>query len=484
MTDLPRPAGTGRPGALLAILLTGQFMAILDVSIANVAAPTIRRDLHTGGAGLQLVIAGYTIAYAMLLITGARLGDRLGHRRVFLTGLAVFTAASLACGLAGTPGVLIGFRLAQGAGAALMIPQVFSLIQRQYQGRARARALSRYAAVIAGGAIVGQVLGGVLVTADLWGTGWRPVFLINVPIGAVLLLVGARVLPADHGEPGRGLDLPGLVTLSLAVLLFVVPLVFGHEEHWPVWGWVSLAGSVAMLAAFVVVERRAAAPLMPGQVLRAPGMLAAAGAIFAAMATYGGFLFTLALHLQSGLGFSPERAGLTFVPAATAFAIASLNWRRVPAGWYRRMIPAGLVLGSASLALMAASVHGGDRPGAVFYLSQVLFGLGFGSSFSPLLTLALTHVGPVDAADASGLLTTVTQLAQVVGVATFGSLYLSLVGGHPSGTATATTSLAEAGTALLAAGVAALLPRPRPQAPPMGAPAATREPQPAGLSRR
>ena len=460
MTVLPRPAGTGRPAAMLSILLTGQFMAILDVSIANVAAPTIRRDLHTGGAGLQLVVAGYTIAYAMLLITGARLGDRLGHRRVFLTGLAGFTAASLACGLSGAAGELIGFRLVQGAGAALMIPQVFSLIQRQYQGRARARALSRYAAVIASGAIVGQVLGGVLVTADLFGTAWRPVFLINVPIGAVLLLAGARVLPADTGEPGRGLDLPGLVTLSLSVLLFVVPLVFGHEEHWPLWGWLSLAASVVMLGLFVAVERRAAAPLIPGRVLRAPGMVAAAGAIFAAMATYGGFLFTLALHLQSGLGFSPQRAGATFIPAAVSFAAASLNWRRIPAGRHRRMIPVALLVGTASLALMAAAVRGGHL-GGWFYLSQVGFGLGFGAAFSPLLTLALTHVPPADAADASGLLTTVTQLAQVVGVASFGSLYLSLVANRPSGPATGTTALYEAGATLLAAAFAALLPRAR-----------------------
>jgi MFS family permease len=443
---------------MLAILLTGQFMAILDVSIANVAAPTIRRDLHTGGAGLQLVVAGYTVAYAMLLITGARLGDRLGHRRVFLTGLAGFTAASLACGLSGSAGLLIGFRLVQGAGAALMIPQVFSLIQRQYQGRARARALSRWAAVIASGAIVGQVLGGVLVTADLWGTGWRPVFLINVPIGVVLLLAGARVLPADNGEPGRGLDLPGLVTLSLSVLLFVVPLVFGHEEHWPLWGWFSLAASVVMLALFVAVERRAAAPLMPGRVLRAPGLVAGAGAIFGALAAYGGFLFTLALHLQSGLGFSPQRAGATFVPAAVSFAVASLNWRRIPAGWHRRMIPVALLVGAASLALMAASLPGG-RLGGWFYASQVGFGLGFGAALSPLLTLALTHVPPADAADASGLLTTVTQLAQVVGVATFGSLYLSLVATRPSGAASGTTALYEAGATLLAAAFAALLPR-------------------------
>jgi EmrB/QacA subfamily drug resistance transporter len=445
---------------LLTILLVGQFMAILDVQVTNVAAPTIREDLHASGGGLQLIITGYTIAYAMLLITGARLGDRLGHRRLFLGGLALFTVASLACGLAGSSGMLIAFRLIQGAGAALMIPQVFSLIQRQFTGRERMRALSLYAAVIAAGAIAGQVVGGVLVSADLWGTGWRPVFLINVPIGAALLFAGRRVLPTDRGEPGRGLDLPGLVVLSLAVLGLVVPLVFGHEEHWPLWGWLSLAGAAVLLVIFVTVERRATSPLIPARVLRSPGMVAAVVAIFALMTSYGGFLFTLALHLQSGLGFSPLRAGLTFVPGAVFFAIASLNWRRIPAHLHRRMIPTALVVGTASLVLLTLAVRGGDAPGVLFYLSQVLFGLGFGSAFSPLLTLALSHVAPSDAADASGLLTTVTQLGNVVGVATFGTLYLAQVTTSPSGHAEGVTSGVEALLTLAAAGIALLLPRP------------------------
>jgi EmrB/QacA subfamily drug resistance transporter len=449
-----------RPGALLTILLVGQFMAILDVSVTNVAAPTIEHDLHASGGGLQMIIAGYTIAYAMLLITGARLGDRLGHRRLFLGGLALFTAASLACGLAGSTGTLIAFRLIQGAGAALMIPQVFSLIQRQFSGRERMRALSTYAAVIAAGSIVGQVVGGTLVSADLWGTGWRPVFLINVPIGVVLLIAGARTLPGDRGEPGRGNDLPGLVILSLAVLALVVPLVFGHEEHWPLWGWLSMIGSAVLAAAFVAVERRARTPLIPGRVVRSPGMLVAVVAILALMTSYGGFLFSVALHLQSGLGFSPQRAGLTFVPAALSFAFASLNWRRVPAAAHRRMIPAGTVVGALALGLLALAVHGGNPPGTLFYVSQVLFGLGFGSAFSPLLTLALSRVAPADAADASGLLTTVTQLAQVIGVATFGTLYLARATTGPSGHAEAVTSGFEAILTLVAAGAALLLPRP------------------------
>jgi EmrB/QacA subfamily drug resistance transporter len=445
-----------RTGVMLTILLLGQFMALLDVSVVNVAASTIRTELHASGAGLQLVVAGYTIAYAMLLITGARLGDRLGHRRVYLAGLAVFTAASLACGLAANTDMLIGFRLVQGAGAALMVPQVLSLIQRHFPPQARARALGRYAAVIACGAIVGQVVGGALVGANLAGTGWRPVFLVNVPVGIAVLVAGWRALPRDKGEPGRRMDVSGLVTLSAAVLLFVVPLVLGREERWPAWGWVCLVASVALLPVFVLAQRRASAPLVPGRVLRSPGMLPALGAIFVTMAGYAGYLLSIALHLQSGLGFSPLRAGLTFVPGGICFAVASLNWRRVPARWQHRMIPGGLLLGALSLVLVAVALRGGSGPGALFWVSQVCFGLGFGSAFSPLVTLALARVPAADAADASGLLTTMVQLAQVVGVATFASLYLSLA---PSAHALAVTVLAAGGAAVLAAGCAALLPR-------------------------
>jgi len=170
---------------MLAVLITGQFMALLDVTIVNVAIPTIREKLDASGAALQLIVAGYTVTYAMLLITGARLGDLRGPRRLFLAGLGTFTLASLACGLAPTTGALITARSVQGAGAALMVPQILSVIQRQFAGGARARALGVYAATLASGAVVGQVLGGLLVSADLLGASWRPVFLVNVPVGLV-----------------------------------------------------------------------------------------------------------------------------------------------------------------------------------------------------------------------------------------------------------------------------------------------------------
>src|SRR6266536_127588 len=189
---------------MLAVLITGQFMALLDVTIVNVAIPTIHAKLNASGAAIQLVVAGYTITYAMLLITGARLGDLRGHRNVFLAGLATFTIASLACGLAPNTGALVSARFVQGTGAALMVPQILSVIQRQFSGAARTRALGVYAATLASGAVVGQVIGGVLVSANLFGASWRPVFLVNVPVGLAAALLVPRLVPADHVPGGAG----------------------------------------------------------------------------------------------------------------------------------------------------------------------------------------------------------------------------------------------------------------------------------------
>ena len=463
---LERP--TTRPGAILAVLLLGQFMAILDVSIVNVAAPTLRTDLHASGAGLQLAIAGYTISYAVLLITGARLGDRIGHGRAFRAGLALFTVASLLCGLAPTTATLVTFRFVQGVGAAVMIPQVMSLIQRTYDGAARARALSLYSAVIACGAVVGQVLGGVMVSADLFGTGWRPVFLVNVPIGLVLLGWARRQLPVDRGEPGRPLDPAGVVTLSAAVTLLVVPLVLGHEEHWPLWGWVSLAGSGVAFGAFALVERRLAvrggSPLISGRVLRAPGLVVGAAALFVALINYAGYLFTFALHLQSGLGESAVHAGLSFAPMAIGFAITGLTWRRLPARLYGPMIPVGLAVAGVGYLVLAPILSGGGDGGAAMELDLFVVGAALGIAFSPMINVALTHVPLSDAADASGVLVTVFQLGNVVGVAAVGTTYLSLVhhpGAHQSAHAEAITLVVLAGCAFVAAVLAAVLVRPR-----------------------
>jgi MFS family permease len=424
-----------RPGLVLAIVLVGQFMAVLDASIVNVAAPSIHASLRASGAGLQLIVAGYTITYAVLLVTGARLGDIIGHRRVFLAGLVVFTLASLGCGLAASAGFLVGLRFVQGAGAALMIPQVLSLIQRTHAGPARARAMSSYSAVLAGGAVVGQLAGGLLISANLLGSGWRPVFLVNVPIGVVLLAAGARALPHGRGEPGRTVDLPGLALLTPAVLAFVLPLVLGQPEHWPAWGWILMAAGVPLAITFARIERRVGAaggtPLIPGRVLEVPGIPVAIAALFTVLTVFSGFFFTLALHLQDGLGYSALRAGLTFAPTAAAFALVSLNWRRLPARMHGALIIGGFVTFGAAMAALAALLRAGGSGGAGLYLIGALSGAGMAAAFSPLMTRVLLRVPVELAADATGVVVTVNQLGLLVGVATFGTLYLNLTGRLP-----------------------------------------------------
>jgi MFS family permease len=443
MTNILTTAGPARPAlrrapsprGILAIVLTGQFMALLDASVVNVAAPSIHASLHASGAGLQLVIAGYVITYAVLLVTGARLGDIIGHRTMFLAGVALFTVASLGCGLAGSTGVLVTLRFVQGVGAAFMIPQVLSLIQRSFPGPARARPMRLYTAVLAGGAVAGQVIGGLLVSADLWGSMWRPVFLLNVPIGAALLVAGSRLLPRGRGEQGRGLDLAGLAILTPSVLALVLPLVLGQSEHWPAWGWACLAASGLGFAAFAVVERRIAArggsPLVPGRVLRLPGVATGIAALFAVLAVFGGFFFTLALHLQGGLGESALRAGLTFAPAGLAFALVSLNWQRIGSRWQPALIIGGFVANAAGLLALAFLLRGGRDGGAWLYLATAVTGAGMAASFSPLMTAVLMRVPVADAADATGVIVTINQLALVVGVATFGTIYLNLAGRLP-----------------------------------------------------
>ena len=451
MTQTDPLADTGeglstRMKVLLAVILTGQFMAVLDASIVNVAIPTIRVDLQASGSDLQLIVAGYVIAYAVLLITGARIGMRFGYRAAFLVGLMLFTAASLACGVAPTSLILIVVRAIQGAGAALMVPQVFSLIQRYYVGSARAQALSLWAATLALGGLVGQVLGGVLVSANILGSGWRPVFLVNVPIGIVLLIAAFTYLPVDRPERARPVDLGGLLSLAAAVLLLVVPLVLGHEQGWPAWTFASLALSLLAIILFAIIERRVdrrgGAPLIAERVLFAPGMPAALVAIVLALAAYGGFLFTFTQHLQGGLHDSALQAGLTFVPLAIGFALSSLNWRRLPARFHQLVIPAGCVIAACGYLVTGLSVADGGTGGLVLPVALFVAGFGQGMAASPILTVALSKVVPQDAPDASGVLTTVIQLGLVLGVATFGSFFLTqaaVPGVHPTATAISQT---------------------------------------------
>ena len=483
----PAPGDTTTSHAswlMLAVLLLGQFMCIIDVLVTNVAMPSIAASLHASGVSLQLVVGGYTIAYAMLLITGARLGDRYGRRRTYLAGVLIFTTASLACALAPDSRALIAFRLVQGAGAALLVPQVFSIIQLNFTGPARARALSAYAAVLSAGAVTGLVLGGVVVTADLFGTGWRPVFAINVPIGIVLAATVPRLVPPDEtstgapaGRRGGQLDLAGLAAAACAVLLIVLPLVLGPEEGWPAWGFGCIAVGAVLAAAFVLIERRVTArggdPLLNLAVLRAPALPSGLVTLAATQIGYGGLLFAYTLHLQAGLGESALRAGLSYLPFAAVFGLVGYNWRRLPAAARRVLVPAGLTVGILAYLALAAGLHSAGSHGGITALTWTglaAVGLGLGLSVSPLLTQSLTHVPAARAADASGLLTTTVQLGQLLGVAAIGSVYLSRAGsgsapalaptlgsgsGHAAASAAATSATAMSGTACWLAALSA-----------------------------
>jgi len=432
---------------MLAVLLTGEFMALLDQSIVNVAAPTIRAGLHASGGALQLVISCYTIANAVLLVTGARLGDRFGPARMYRAGLLLFTLASLGCGLAPDAASLSLLRFAQGGASALLVPQILSIIQRDFAGAARARALSAYAACLTGGAVTGQVLGGVLVSADLFGTTWRPIFLLNVPVGLIALVAGRFLLHGDtQTGTGRRLDLPGVAALTATLLLLVVPLMLGRDMHWPLWCWCALAGSIVLFAIFAAVERRVAAPVTPAAMLRAPGVAPAALTLFCAMASWGACMFIASVHLQTGLGMSPQRAGLEFLVPFCGTGIMSLTWHRLPDRLHPWLPAVGYLLTAGAYLVLALSGRG-----PVFAMAMAVLGVGLGSAFSPLMAAALHRVPPELAADASGFLQTVLQLGLVVGVAGFGGLYLSLLPADGAVGAMRITGLALAATSAVAA---------------------------------
>jgi MFS family permease len=416
---------------LLAVLLTPMFMYQADATIVNVANPAIHADLNTSRAELQLVVGGYLLASAMLLITGARLGQMRGYRRVFLLGLAGFGLASLACGLAPTPVVLVIARVAQGASGALLIPQVLSSIQLNFEGATKTWALGLYSIALAGGAVAGQLLGGLLVSADLFGTHWRPVFLINVPVAAAVSIVGARVLPADRDlDRTQRLDLAGVLTLSGGLLLILLPLTLGREQGWPSWTWVCLASSAPVLGGFVLVERRLAArdgaPLLNLPVLRRPEIAWGLVSQALAISTYYALLFTLALYLQQGLGHSALYSGLTLVSWVAAFGIPGRLLGRVPDRLRPLVAPAGCLLLAAAYFAISAGLFADRESEALLVALLGAGGFGLGVTFSAMLDHLTTAATPRYAADISGVFTTCLQVAGTIGVAALGAAYFSL----------------------------------------------------------
>jgi MFS family permease len=459
-TAPPAPSATSphpRPGWLLGVLLVGPFMAQADATMVNVATPSIRTGLGVSDVVLGLVVGGYLIGFAVLLITGARLGQTFGYRRVLILGVALFTVASLLCGLAPNGISLVAARIAQGFGAALMFPQTLTGIQLSFAGDQRNRAIALYAIALSSGALVGQILGGALISANLAGSGWRAIFLINVPVGVLLVAAALRHLPPDVHRTARRLDLAGVTVLCAAMLLLVTPLALGGAQGWPTWTWLCLCAAVPTVVGFFAVERRLAAkggsPLVTVAVLTRPAVYWALITLMTATGTYYALLFTLAQYLQQGLGHSPLFSGLILVPWLVAFGLAGQLVRRLPTRTAPALPAAGcLLLGVCYAAISTALLTGRDATPLLTAMLG-LGGLGLGIQFNALVTRLTTVVPASYASDVSGVSTTAIQIGGAAGVAALGTLYLGFTdhaGAGHSARAFALTTIVFAVLAFLA----------------------------------
>ncbi|MFF4226219.1 MFS transporter [Streptomyces sp. L500] len=419
----------------LATVLLGAALPFLDFFIVNVALPTIDHDLDAGPALLEMVVGGYGVAYAVLLVLGGRLGDMAGRRRLFLWGTAAFGVTSVACGLAPDAWTLVAARIAQGAAAALMLPQVLATIQATTHGEQRTRALSWYSGTAGVVSAVGQVLGGVLVSFDVLGTGWRSIFLINAPIAAVALLLAVRSVPETRSENPTRVDGRGTVLLSLTLVSLLIPLTEGRSTGWPLWSWLLLATFPVAAVAFVLVERReeraGRTPLVPPSLLRVPSVRDGLAVIVPFSIGWGGFMFVLAVALQEGLRLGPLAAGAALVPMCATFLIGSLAGPRLASRFGRRLVTAGAVVQGLGLLTVGATFwFGWDGLGALGLAPGLAVqGLGQGLLMPITMRLVLSEVPVAQAGVGGGVLVTTQQAFMALGVATLGSLFLSLAPG-------------------------------------------------------
>jgi EmrB/QacA subfamily drug resistance transporter len=430
--------GHPRRWLMLPVILIAMFMAGFDIWAVNVAAPSLQRDLHVSDAALQLIVGGYAFMYASGMVTGGRLGDLFGYRRLFLIGVVSFALASLACGLAPSSSVLVVFRLVQGLTGAVMVPQVVALITAVFPVRERSRALAFYGATMGFGFVSGQILGGGLIQANIFGLGWRAIFLVNVPIGVLAVIAAIIVVPHAQGRHRPRLDPLGAVGVSGALALALVPLTLGRDEGWPVWTWVSLAAALPVLAATIAWERRltraGGEPLLDLALFRDRAFSAGLLLNFVVIFFFGSFMFVLTLLLQSGLGLSPLHAGIVNLPLALAFIAMTLLGPKVAARLGPRSITVGAsfaMVGTIALALIAMR-SGGQLTGWDTAPATALIGIGQGLMVPSLMGAVLTHVRPEQAGAAAGVLTTTQQFAIACGVAIIGAIFYEVIGGAPA----------------------------------------------------
>jgi MFS family permease len=420
--------------APLAVLMTGTFMFVLDFFILNVALPSIQHGLRAGESAIEWIVAGYALSTAVLLVTGGRLGDRFGRRRVFTVGMAIFTAASVGCALAPDPGLLVAARIVQGGGAALMAPNILSILGVVYTGPARVRAISIYGMVMGLAATAGQLVGGILIRADVAGLGWRAIFWINVPLGVAALIAAARLVPESRDGQGARLDLTGVALITACLTAVVLPLVEGRQAGWPSWSWAALGAAVPLTAVFAVHQQRKAA--RGGAPLLSPRIFAAwplrAGLLTQTVfwcQQAAGYL-VLGLYLQQGRGLSALSAGAVFTVLAAGYLATSFRAPALTMRFGRSVIAAGALIAAAGdAALWLATAHAGTSgPVAWLFPGLLLLGAGQGLCITPLTTTVLSHADPATAGSVAGALSTAQQVGNCVGVAVTGVLFFGALG--------------------------------------------------------
>ncbi len=463
------PDAYPRRWLMLPVVLMAMFMAGFDIWAVNVAAPSLQHDLHVSEAALQLIVGGYAFMYASGMVTGGRLGDLFGYRRMFLAGVASFAAASLLCGLAQSATELVAARLLQGLTGAAMVPQVLALITAAFPVRERTRALAWFGVTMGIAFVSGQILGGGLLEADIAGLGWRAIFLVNVPVGVAAMVAASLVVPPARAQHRPRLDPLGAVGVSASLALALVPLTLGRDEGWPLWTWVSLALALPVLGLTVGWERRLARrggqPLLDLPLFAERAFSAGLVVNFGLVFFFASFMFVLTLLMQAGLGQSPLRAGIEALPMAAGFTVMSILSPRLAARLGPRAITLGAgvaALGSLALALTAA--HDGARlTGWDLAFATTLIGLGQGAALPSLIGVVLAHVQPERAGSAAGILTTTQQFGAASGIAIVGAIFYGALGTAPArATFVSGAELAMAVNAALVAataGVTLLLPR-------------------------
>jgi len=418
----------------LAVILAAAFISTLNSFVVNVAIPSIRADLHANFAQMQLVIASYGLSYAVLLISGGRMGDIYGRKRMFMLGIAGFILTSLFCGVAPTPNILIAARALQGITAAVLYPQVLSIVQVTFPPKERAAAFGLFGMVTGLSAFAGNVLGGFIVSADLFGLRWRPIFLINLPVGLITMWAASKLLKESRSIKARRLDLGGVAILTAALGMLLYPLIQGRVAGWPAWTFISIGGSFAVLALFVRYERSVAArggsPLVELTLFhdRIFVLGLCSGVCF--FNTTASFVLVATIFLQNGLGYSARDAGLTFASFGVAFLCSSLASARLQPKLGSWIINFGLTLMFAGLVglLLISRHYGAGLNGFNLAPALLVYGTGQGFVMPTLFSNILINIKGHDAGSASGLLSTVQQFSFAMGVALIGTVFFTSLG--------------------------------------------------------